>query len=212
MRFSPWLMLAKRENDNDESVRSFYSVSSKRTFQIQLPQLKGRRCWGTPYGWLLTFGLDLNIQLFNPLTGTQISLPAQPTFQHQYNCYVKPKRLRRICELDVTTPKATVLASPPEGIEDGNKFYLIEMFGDLHLVARELTGDEDEPVYDFHYDTTFFDVYKFDFTTRSWIEVNYLDDQALFVGTNAYFAISTSDYPELNGGSIYFTDDNFECY
>ncbi|XP_059635928.1 uncharacterized protein LOC132278127 [Cornus florida] len=52
-----------------------------------------------------------------------------------------------------------------------------------------------------------FDVHKFDFDHNKWEHVECLGDQALFVGLNTSFSISTCDYPQLMGNSIYFTDD-----
>ncbi|KAF9589059.1 hypothetical protein IFM89_018321 [Coptis chinensis] len=283
-RFAPWLMLAKRDNDRDESVRSFYSHSSKRIFNIQLPHIKGTRCWGSPYGWLLTIGFDLNIHLLHPLNGIQLSLPSQPMFPELSDCYNNPEYLCRklvlgsnpsfwstrsnqgchvmalfgpycrlayatpgdkdwtsledhydykdiiffndhfyaintdgylkVCDISSIPPKAIDLASPPEDIYPTEFFYLVEMFGDLHLVVRYVKGEVECPALDYHFDPTRFEVYKFNFDTRSWIELYYWDDkdEALFVGNNASFAISTSKYPEFMGSSIYFTDDHCEFY
>lgn len=73
---------AKTENDQ-QGIRSVYSVSSKRVFNIKLLQARGRRCCGTPFGWVLTIGLDLNINLLNPFSLAQIPLPPQLTFEDQ---------------------------------------------------------------------------------------------------------------------------------
>lgn len=89
---APWLMLAKKEvarninKSNEEGIQSFYSVSSKRVFQMTLPT-PGRKCWGTPFGWLLTLGPDLSIHLYNPISGAQISLPPQPLPPDRYGYF-----------------------------------------------------------------------------------------------------------------------------
>ncbi|KAL5699059.1 SWR1-complex protein 3 [Ranunculus cassubicifolius] len=300
VQFAPWLMLAKKDDDekicddNEEGIRSFYSISSKRIFNLKLPT-KGRRCWGTSYGWVVTMGLDLNINLLNPLSGRQISLPSQLMFEHQYRCHVEPQYMcrnfirkfaiasnsfddqcptvmaihgefrtlafatpgdkswtslegrlaenikeviyfkdhfyavdnhgrLRVCEMSATPPTTKEIASPPNCVSPTNTFYLVEIFGDLHLVAR-VFYEEDEDIdeaqskvgdtsnmFSFLYVTNYFLVFKFDFHTRKWAEVEDLGEHALFVGNNASFCISTSNYSEFKGNCIYFTDDNKDAY
>ncbi|KAL5729108.1 SWR1-complex protein 3 [Ranunculus cassubicifolius] len=94
-------MFANKENDvksnddDEEGIRGFYIISSNKILNLKLPT-QGRRCWGTPYGWLITMGLDLKINIFNPLSGVQLSLPPQPTFQHQLDSCSWPRRVCRI--------------------------------------------------------------------------------------------------------------------
>ncbi|KAK8577149.1 hypothetical protein V6N13_122142 [Hibiscus sabdariffa] len=64
INFPVCLKLAETE---DSDKRCFYSTS-KEIFELDLPEIRGRRCWGSPYGWLVTCGIDLEIQLFNPLS------------------------------------------------------------------------------------------------------------------------------------------------
>ncbi|KAF6146100.1 hypothetical protein GIB67_033459 [Kingdonia uniflora] len=77
----PWLMMAEKENSD---VRSFYSLSNNKFYNIHLPEARGRRCWGSPDGWLITLGIDREMHLLNPLTHVQIRLPSQTTFGDQY--------------------------------------------------------------------------------------------------------------------------------
>ncbi|PIA55429.1 hypothetical protein AQUCO_00700014v1 [Aquilegia coerulea] len=295
--YTPWLMLTKRVNDNIEDkgrVRSCYSLSSKRLFNLELPEAQRRRCWGTPYGWLVTIGVDLNIHLLHPMTREQISLPSQPTFPYQYKVHVPPKELCQyyiknfalasnpsswgintstttprtlessslvmaiygefrslaiaypgdqvwtsvqsppkvpnddiiffnghfyvisydgvllLCEdVNTTQPKTTLFASPPDDIDDIDRFYLVDLSGDLHLLARHFEGIK---LNEYHYETKWFFVYKFNFLTKKWTEVEDLGDHALFVGNNTSFAISTSKFPEFKSSCIYFTDDHTEYY
>ncbi|PIA42671.1 hypothetical protein AQUCO_02000250v1 [Aquilegia coerulea] len=101
---------------------------------------------------------------------------------------------------------------PPYTIKPWEMFYLVEMSGDLHLVVRLYEKDEDAPEGVFRCKAAYFEVYKLDFHSKKWIELNDLGDHAVFVGTNTSFAISTSGNPGLKGNSIYFTDDTTECY
>ncbi|KAF6146097.1 hypothetical protein GIB67_033456 [Kingdonia uniflora] len=77
----PGLMMAEKDGSD---IRSFYSLSTKKFINIHLTELRGRRCWGSPYGWLIILGTDLEIHLLNPLTHAQIRLPSQTTFKDQY--------------------------------------------------------------------------------------------------------------------------------
>ncbi|KAL5724782.1 SWR1-complex protein 3 [Ranunculus cassubicifolius] len=229
MPFAPCLILHNRSNDRlitpdneEEAIRSFYCFSTKQLFHFCFPS-QGRRCWGTPYGWLFTMGYDLNINLFNPFSGSQISLPSQLTFPDKSWDCCKPHEVCRsyvlnfalasnpsswttsaatplviaiygggrklafanpgdiawtpleespngnkdilffndnfyivnmlgalsVCDPNTTPLKATKISAPPSGVGLFNKFYLVEMFGDLHLVARRLNcidGNEDAGV------------------------------------------------------------------
>ncbi|PIA26192.1 hypothetical protein AQUCO_09600032v1 [Aquilegia coerulea] len=289
IRFAPWLMLARSKNDKQfkkGAIRSFYCHSTKRLFNYYLPQAKRTRCWGTPYGWLLTFGLDLKIHLLHPLSRVQISLPSQPTFehQHQFDAYcpehlcqsyftkfalssdpsipesgqcplvmaiygeirylavaspgdevwtsvdcsrsnyqdiiffnghfyaISCDGMLRIIEVNTRQPKATDFASPPDNVYICSRFYLVELSGDLYMVERAFDTTDDLPTIPCHNETTYFVVYRFDFRSKAWTEVEDLGDHALFLGNNTSFAISTSDYPEFKENCIYFTDDHSDFY
>lgn len=106
----PWLMLAEKKDDDEyRNNRGFLSLYSDKVYAIELPDLRERRCWGTPLGWLVTLGLDLNINLVNPLTRVQIALPPQWTFplHHQYPMVLDPEDLRH-----VSIRKAVISSSP----------------------------------------------------------------------------------------------------
>ncbi|KAK6240032.1 hypothetical protein QUC31_005501 [Theobroma cacao] len=76
------LMLAEKE---DSDKRCFYNISEEIFIELELPEIRGRRCWGSPFGWLITCGLDLEIQLFNPLSRANLALPPLNTFTHREN-------------------------------------------------------------------------------------------------------------------------------
>ena len=60
----PWVMLADTENNDSHG---FYSLSSNKVYEFDLPEIVGKRCWGSPFGWLVIAGIDnMEIQLFNP--------------------------------------------------------------------------------------------------------------------------------------------------
>ena len=79
----PWVMLADTENNDSHG---FYSLSSNKVYEFDLPEIVGKRCWGSPFGWLVIAGIDnMEIQLFNPLSRASISLPSQTTFMGDEN-------------------------------------------------------------------------------------------------------------------------------
>ncbi|KAA8517262.1 hypothetical protein F0562_017555 [Nyssa sinensis] len=76
----PWLMLSENRN---ETTRCFFSFFKNKRLVSSLPEARGRRCWGSACGWLITIGVDLEIHLLNPITQICIDLPSQSTFCNQ---------------------------------------------------------------------------------------------------------------------------------
>lgn len=74
-----WLMLS--ESADDAKMRGFFDLASRKVVEIYLPEAEGRRCCGSAYGWIITFGEDMEIHLLNPLSRTRLSLPSQLTFK-----------------------------------------------------------------------------------------------------------------------------------
>ncbi|KAM7263616.1 hypothetical protein ACFE04_001299 [Oxalis oulophora] len=87
----PWLMLS--ENNNKCDIRSFFNLKNNKIHDLKLSETIGRRCFGIGYGWLLTIGTDLKINLVNPLTRRQIDLPPQSSFLRQSN--IEPIMIRK---------------------------------------------------------------------------------------------------------------------
>ncbi|KAH0643663.1 hypothetical protein KY289_034637 [Solanum tuberosum] len=65
-------MLPQRK---DESLRRFYSPFNCKSYDICLPDVLDKRCWGSSHGWLVTLGANFEMHLLNPLSRGQISLP-----------------------------------------------------------------------------------------------------------------------------------------
>ncbi|XVF33451.1 hypothetical protein REPUB_Repub17cG0169700 [Reevesia pubescens] len=80
INFPVCLMLAEKQNSDK---RCFYNISGEIFIDLELPEIRRSRCWGSPFGWLATSGLDLEIQLFNPLSRASLPLPPLRTFTHQ---------------------------------------------------------------------------------------------------------------------------------
>ncbi|KAF6146083.1 hypothetical protein GIB67_038060 [Kingdonia uniflora] len=104
---SPWMMLAEQQGSD---MRRFYSLSTEKSYNFDLPEADRRRCWGSPHGWLITFGLDLQIYLLNPLSLRVIWLPPQWTFQGEKGKWIPPEHL-----LVFFIGKAILSSSPTEG-------------------------------------------------------------------------------------------------
>ncbi|XP_030963444.1 putative F-box protein At5g55150 [Quercus lobata] len=95
----PWLMLAEEneqseKSNNEESrtrTRGFFNLRNAKVHNFELPEVAGRRCFGTSFGWLLTIGTDLQINLLHPMSKHLLCLPPQPTFSWQYDSDLEPK-------------------------------------------------------------------------------------------------------------------------
>ncbi|XP_022890268.1 putative F-box protein At5g55150 [Olea europaea var. sylvestris] len=88
----PRIMLAEKidtedqqnRDDQDASIRCFLNLLTSKTYQLQLPEARGRKCTGAHYGWLWTIGIDLQINLLHPFSRQQICLPPMLTLPDQY--------------------------------------------------------------------------------------------------------------------------------
>ncbi|KAF6169645.1 hypothetical protein GIB67_004037 [Kingdonia uniflora] len=283
VRELPWLMLSETSEDNN--VRSFFSLSTNKVFSFQLPEAKGRQCFGSPLGWVTTLGLDHKIHLLNPLTRIQIQLPSLDTFQDPllqcgrgdfYLCQLFIKKFifastqnnnsgglivfaiysntRKLAMArpgdeawttlgdhhgisdaiyyegqiyaittaailriyDISSSKVTDFMPPPQRINLFQRsLYLVEIGEFLHLVTRQLVYSTNPSVVRHPYATLSFEVYLCNPHAKRWVRLysSYgFDKFSLFVGANSSFALSVSDYPELKGNCIYFTDDTFLHY
>ena len=71
----------------------FLQFRDTRVYDFKLLQVAGRRCFGTSFGWLLTKGTDLQINLLHPSSKHILCLPSQSTFNCQYDFELTPKEL-----------------------------------------------------------------------------------------------------------------------
>jgi hypothetical protein len=65
------------------------------------------------------------------------------------------------------------------------------------------TSNEQEELH-----TTSVEIYKADFDSQQIVRVPTLGDDALFIGQNCTYCLSTKDYPRLLPNHVYFTDDD----
>ncbi|KAK8501873.1 hypothetical protein V6N13_023343 [Hibiscus sabdariffa] len=117
LNFPPCLMLTKA---NDKYC--FYDMSKEEIFaELDLPEIRGRRCWGSPFGWLVTCGPDLEIQLFNPLSKDSRPLPS-------------------LCTLNQTLLEKLILSSNPE--DSGSDCMVLAIYSELCFLAFAKPGDQ----------------------------------------------------------------------
>ncbi|XP_074267085.1 uncharacterized protein LOC141590384 [Silene latifolia] len=103
------------------------------------------------------------------------------------------------------------------------KFYLVESFGNILAVLRwvdvyvvQLSEDRfvdgmgnSVSYFDkLGYNTSYFEVYKLDIHANKWIEMDDLEDLALFVGNSPASSVTASSFKGCQGNSIYYTDDS----
>ncbi|KAF8412239.1 hypothetical protein HHK36_000199 [Tetracentron sinense] len=131
---SPWLMLAE---EKDSDTRSFFSLSKKGIVEKRmLPEAKGKRCWGS-HGWLITFDIDLNINLLNPWTRLQIHLPHQRTFKGQ-NYWLTLTDLQKHY-----IAKAVLSSSPSSSSSSSSSDYVVMVIhGNLFKLGFAKAGDK----------------------------------------------------------------------
>ncbi|KAF9621793.1 hypothetical protein IFM89_028231 [Coptis chinensis] len=164
----PWPMIVKNEGFPDHN---FINFLTKKILRLNLPEVLGRQCFGSPYGCALG--------------------------------------ILRVCDINCLRPAAIEFVAPPEDVRVSKRIYLVEFCGELHMVVRRFSNEEGhEWIFSLHPLTTIsFDVYRLDFRTRKWMQLDTLDDHALFLGCNSSFSILGTDFPDCKGNCIYFTDD-----
>lgn len=99
-RFTPWLMQANDDDDKDTDAQNcckFSCLSRKRDFKSELPDIHNRKCWGTPFGWIVSLDFDLNFDLINPISGVQLALPPLSTFPIEYPKDMGRGLLQMVC-------------------------------------------------------------------------------------------------------------------
>ncbi|KAK6227897.1 hypothetical protein SCA6_000237 [Theobroma cacao] len=124
----PRLMLCDKEN---RSTKSFYSVGRNKIYELELPQAHGKRCHGSPYGWIVTMGPDLQAHLLHPLSQAQLSLPKLNTIRSPIGVLVPvdPFRFIRKCILLKTSPS-----------HSQDEFLVMVIFGPKHSLAFAKPG------------------------------------------------------------------------
>ncbi|KAA8517958.1 hypothetical protein F0562_015432 [Nyssa sinensis] len=131
----PWLMLSEKTNSRN---RVFFSICTKKVFELYLPEASGKRCWGSSHGWLVTIGLDLKIHLLNPMTRVQMDLPPQSTFQNQPEDQVHHGNLLRVRSCFIHKAILLKTSALSTGTEDD--FIVAAIFGEHRDLALAKPG------------------------------------------------------------------------
>ncbi|XP_050245284.1 F-box protein At2g26160-like isoform X1 [Quercus robur] len=74
----PLLMLSKTLNTN---WRSFFNLCDSKRYRLELSTFGGKRCWGSPYGWVVLLDPNSNAHLEHLGKGRQIILPSLNTIR-----------------------------------------------------------------------------------------------------------------------------------
>ncbi|KAL7112180.1 hypothetical protein ACP275_05G136000 [Erythranthe tilingii] len=109
--------------------RNFISLYRNKVYKLEIPAVRGRKTWGSCSGWILTLGLDLTIQLLNPLTRVCLSLPPQSSLQLRPNDARTPYCYRVIKRVFVFMKQ-----QPPPRNDEGDSFVVI-IYGPLYQLA-----------------------------------------------------------------------------
>ncbi|KAL5716313.1 SWR1-complex protein 3 [Ranunculus cassubicifolius] len=257
--FGPCILL-KTKYPNENNIRKLYNLCTGEFHHLYSPETRGRRCIGSPSGWLFTIDHNNNTHLLNPFTRQQIPLPSLQTLREdnsqssvfrfalsssdpssQHDCVVMIiDSVSR--KLAFASPKSkswtTIERADNEGYCDviffKDRFYALTIYGDVRVcdigtlcvemfdfpifprtvLSRfyllEFSGDLLQLV--FESTTASFLAFKLDFDFLVRMRINDLGDNAVFLGTNISFSVSTYEYPELKRNSIYFIHDYQDCY
>ncbi|MCD7452862.1 hypothetical protein HAX54_018415 [Datura stramonium] len=125
----PWLMLAEEEEEEDKSLRKFFSLYNGMILNKRIPKAMGKRCMES-LGWLITVGKDEGeINLLHPFSGVEIELPHQNTTEdyeeHGEECLF-------------TYVRKAVLSASPSHTSD---FVLMVIEGNIRFLSFWRPGD-----------------------------------------------------------------------
>ncbi|PIA49844.1 hypothetical protein AQUCO_01300530v1 [Aquilegia coerulea] len=112
------------------------------------------------------------------------------------------------CDVTQPHPELVKVASPPSYQAFSMKKYLVDSFGDLLQISKEIdSSSDDEP-----YRTVGFEVFKLEQSTLKWTKLQSIGNCAIFLGDNYSMSLSSKDFPTCKPNCIYFTDDYYEGY
>nr|DAD39245.1 TPA_asm: hypothetical protein HUJ06_013568 [Nelumbo nucifera] len=209
----PCLVLSGKKESTD--TLCLFSLPKGKRYEFKLPNASKCRFFGSVHGWLLVNGVKTEeVHLLNPLTGVRIRLP---------NIIDKDFNTK---ERGYWIKKATLFKTPPgcsdneEDIKQGSSFvepvaekysrydsilvrrYLVESLGELLMVMHFRAYNP------FCQKISKFEVYRMDFGTRRWVEIEGLSDRILLMGDDYCVSLWPSDLPSANfrGNCIYIID------
>ena len=112
----PWLMLSETTDK-----RHFFSLCDNNRYQLQLSEVQGKRCWGSPHGWVVTLGPDYETHLLHLMKRVRIALPPLNTI----------RRLAATEEWFHLVHKFILLKDPSHELS----FLVIAIFGPVNRLA-----------------------------------------------------------------------------
>ncbi|GLT71089.1 hypothetical protein SLA2020_431310 [Shorea laevis] len=121
-------MLLIPSKDNNEKVRSLYSITDRKISEVNLPIPYDKRCCGSSLGWLSFVTETLCVTLFNPFRNEKIHLPQISLFY---------EGVRRTYQYLVV--KVMLSSDPTSSRED---CFVAAIFGKLNDLAFMKIGDE----------------------------------------------------------------------
>lgn len=133
----PWLMLSE---DRNIETRGFYSLDEKALHNLGLNEIRGKRCWGSSSGWLVTTGIDREIEMLNPITRVRLGLPSQFMFPKQ-------SHIAMILDWSRLIYKAIVIKMPFVSREFEDEYVVMAIYGlEKHLAFAKPGYDSWVPV------------------------------------------------------------------
>ncbi|PIA43043.1 hypothetical protein AQUCO_02000471v1 [Aquilegia coerulea] len=134
----PWLMLTANYN---HTHRDFFSVAENKIYRSNYPKaFYDCQCWGSPFGWLVTFAYDRQtFHLLNPFSplSPRLPLPTLRTFPSP------PDRSKTLLSLFIT--KAVVVVLHSHNLEESNhhdQFLVFAIYGLSKNLAYSRPGDK----------------------------------------------------------------------
>ncbi|PIN21003.1 hypothetical protein CDL12_06311 [Handroanthus impetiginosus] len=200
---SPFLMFPLGRNNNNEIDKlRLFSLKNKNSHYINLLESL------TDFQWTNTaFALDPG-----PCVETWELNEWAPrkmmTIQESYPTQLE--EAREIFARDLYTTHWYLTLS------HGRVFFVVRYSGKCFTNDGWVVAQEDIPINNAFetlvcpYQTIDFDVFRFDAERRNWIKVESLNEFALFVGGSERTMLSAEENVELEGNSIYFTDDSWD--
>ncbi|TYI08251.1 hypothetical protein ES332_A10G286200v1 [Gossypium tomentosum] len=92
----PAVCLMLLEGGNCDNY-NFYSISEEIFDKLDLLELRGRRYWGSPFGWLVSHGLNCEILLFNPFSRASFPLPKNHSLIEKLILSINPEEPNSNC-------------------------------------------------------------------------------------------------------------------
>ncbi|KAM7529275.1 hypothetical protein LguiB_032685 [Lonicera macranthoides] len=143
-------------------------------------------------------------------TQLHVSTPYPTSFADVIFCKQKLYALSgtgRLMVIEEIGPNPTVTEIVAAGPSDPPCCpYLVECFdGELIMVSRDV-DIRDGKGFNSIRETCDFQVYKLDLSSSSWVEVENVGEEMLFLGCNSSMSIPSCLFPGYKGNCIYYTD------